>query len=572
MTTLPIAGQTNKKVRPSDVIKDIAPGSISGVNILFINLPLRETAMPNNTPEGPLLLATNLRDNFGVNATIVDLNAYRIKDELAETRGLPNGRHLTHEESRNLIQKHIKVHGEPDIVALSGMITTLRWQEKVVNMVREMMPDVFIVSGNGLATELKLGLFNYIPELDAVSHSEGDDVIIKICLDAKTIKQQGMESAVNSGKLAPYYVGVINNKHRFLYAGDRPRNLDAYPFADLELLRQDVNGEPVLDWYINTPVWGMAANNSSAAPFSMTRSTTSVSSRGCPFACLYCYRGQQGERNWGVRSAEHVVREMIEHKDKYQIDFKGFPDDNFAVTIPRIEQLIPLLGSHKIGWGTHTRMDEGADPKRIEPMAKAGCKYIGFGAETAHPDALIAINKGGHTLSNGFEDIKVDGKVYGFPLSMTTAIRNCVDYDIHANCTWIIGLPEENLERLKQSVAFIKWQEEFCIENGIPSAAVNKQMFTLTWYPGTGIIKHEGVRKALTRVFGLTFQPSDNKLSPWDPVCDDAFYNYLIELDDATKVLKNEGEALNFGNMPQEKFLQAREHIDSGNIFDILEM
>ena len=109
-------------------------------------------------------------------------------------------------------------------------------------------------------------------------------------------------------------------------------------------------------------------------------------------------------------------------------------------------------------------------------------------------------------------------------------------------------------------------------ENEIPSASVNKQMFTLTWYPGTGMIKHERVRETLTRVFGLAFQPSTNKLSPWDPVCDDAFYNYLIELDDATKVLKNEGEALNFGNMSQDMFLQAREHIDSGNIFDILEM
>lgn len=572
MKNLPISGQ-KKKINPFDVIQNITHQDIECTNILFINLPLRETATPNTTPEGPLLMATNLRKNFGVNATIVDLNAYRIKDKIAESRGLPGGRHLTYDEAKALIQKHINHHGEPDIVALSGMITTLRWQKKISEITKELIPNTFLVSGNGLATELKLGLFNYIPELDAVAHSEGDDVIIKICYDAKTIKQKGMESALNSGKLEPYYVGFINGKHRFMYAGDRPKNLDSYPFADLDLLKQDVDGNPILEWYIKVPVWGMAANNSSAAPFTMERSTTSVSSRGCPFACAFCYRGQQGERNWGVRSAEHITKETLEHMQKYNVVFKGFSDDNFAVAIPRIEQLVPLLGPHNIKWGTHTRMDEGADQKRIKPMADAGCVYIGFGAETANADSLMAINKGGHTLTNGFENIKVGGKVYSFPLSMTQSIRNCIDYGIHANCTWIMGLPGEDLERLKYSVAFIKWQEELYAKHGIPSEAVNKKIFTLTWYPGTGIIKYESVREKLSKTFGITFKPSASKLAPYEPVCDDAFYQYILELDDATKVLHGQNdEVLNFGEMPEEQFLQAREYVDSGNLFSILEM
>lgn len=568
---LPITTPT-KNIRPDKIAGDIDRNALGGLNILFVNLPLRETAAPNTTPEGPLLMATNLRNNFGVNASIIDLNAYRIRDELAQGRGLPGGRHLTREEAEALIKKHITAHGEPTVIALSGMITTLRWQKTVAEIVRSFLPDVFLVSGNGLATELKLGLFNYIPELDAVAHSEGDDVIVKICSDANLIKERGMASAINSGKLAPYYLGIISGKHRFMYAGNRPNDLDAYPFADLDLLKQDVNGNPILEWYLNTPAWGGGANNSSATPFTMNRSTTSVSSRGCPFACAFCFRGSQGERNWGVRSAEHIYNEVLDHNSKYNIDFKGFPDDNFAVAIPRIKKMIPLLGPLQMRWGTHTRMDEGADAERIRPMAEAGCVYIGFGAESANADSLVAINKGGHTLSNGFEDIKVNGRIYSFPLSMTMAIRNCIEYGIHANCTWIMGLPGENLERLQYSVAFIKWQEELYAKHGISAEAVNKQMFTLTWYPGTGMIAYESVRSRLNEVFGLTFKPSASKQSPFDPVCDEAFYTYLIELDDATKVLKGGAEVLNFGEMSQDSFLEARSHIDSGNIFKILEM
>ena len=428
-------------VHPADIVRDVKSADLKGVKIVFINMPLRETAVPNTTPEGPLLMATNLIKNYGVFATIIDLNAYRIKDTGPETLSLPNGRHLTLVETEALIKRHFEIYGEPDIVAFSGMITTLRWQENVATIIRKVSPNVFLVSGGGLATDLKTGLFGYVSELDAIAHSEGDDTIVKICYDAQTIKKHGLFNSIASGKLRPYYVGELLNKHRFVYAGDRPQNLDTLPFADLSLLEKDVNNYQILNMYLRNAVWGVAANNSSATPFTMTLSATSVSSRGCPFACNYCDRRAQGERNWGVRSAEHIHCQLIAYLERYGIDLMGLRDDNFAVAIPRIEKMVPLLGPLGIPWGTHTRMDEGADPKRIKPMAQAGCKYIGFGPESANAKDLVSINKGGHTLSNGFEDCKVFDKTYSFPKSMTVATRNCLEFGFHANCTWIMGIP-----------------------------------------------------------------------------------------------------------------------------------
>ncbi len=560
-------------IHPEEIVKGITATEIEGARIVFINMPLRQSAQPTTTPEGPLLMATNLIRNYGVNASIIDLNVYR-----------NNGQYISYEETFRLIQDHVRFHGEPHVVAFSGIITTLRWQEAVAKMIRKIMPEAFLVSGNGLATELKLGLFNFIPELDGVAHSEGDDIILKIVYDAKIIKERGIKSAIASGKLAPYYLGEINGKHRFMYAGDRPNNLDGLPFADLELIREDVHGYQILRRYLDTPVWGAGANNSSATSFTMNQSTTSVSSRGCPYGCKYCYRGAQGERDWGIRSAKHIAQEIIRNIELYGVDFHGYPDDNFAVTVARIRDLVPLLKPLGIRWGTHTRLDEAGglvpraggkgefgfeDPLRVKLMAEAGCIYIGFGPESAHPRTLEALGKGGFTLKAGLVTTKVNGITYDFPKAMLCGIKHSMEVGIHSNCTWILASPTETLVELKQTVAFMKWQEEYYQTLGVSRDAVNKRMFTLTWYPGTEMIRHPKVHTELSRVFGLKFDPIT-----FEPVCDENFHRYCLELDDATKVLENPetGEPLNFGDMPTEQFLQAREYVDTGQTFKILDM
>jgi len=566
---------------PADIIQDISEKDLKGMKALFINMPLRESAVPNTTPQGPLLLATNLRDTYGVDVSVVDLNGYRIKDELADKRGLEHGRHLTQTETFNLLEAHIKKYGEPDFVALSGKITTLKWQEVVVEMVRAMLPDTFIVSGNGLATELKTGLFNYIPELDAVAHSEGDDVIVKVAYDAKLIKDKGMEKAIQSGGLKPYYLGEISGKHRFMYEGNRPKDLNAIPFADLDLLKEDVFGYQMLEYYIGNPVWGKAANNSSATSFEMKRSTGFVSSRGCPFQCSYCHRGSQGERNYGIRTAENLAEEFKLHIDKYKVDFIGMSDDNFAVNYQRCMDIVPHLRPLNMRWGTHLRLDEAAglrpskdgekifeSPKRIDAMSEAGCQYIGFGAESASPKVLTAMQKGGFILKNGTTPIKVDGKTYEFPLTMIEGIKNCEYAGIHANCTWILGYTHETLDELKMSVAFIKWQNEFYKSVGKTEDSLNCRMFCATAYPGTAMCHDPKVKQALTEVFKLNFDEKGNT------ICDENLHKYILELDDATKLLTNPetGQPLNYSDMPDDVFIKCRELVDSGRTFEILNL
>lgn len=556
------------KIPPSTLVSELGTNALKGVHVCFINMPLRESARPNTPPQGPGLMAARLRQ-YGATPTIIDINAYRINDTFSQNQGLKNGRHLNHEEAEKLILAHFEKHGEPDVIGLSGKITTLKWQQWVAQFCKKITPDAFIISGGGLATEFKSGLFNWIPELDAVGHSEGDDIIL-LCANDVNLSQKDRRRMTHS----PSYIGEIDGKHRFVYAGDRPHNLDVLPFAAWDLLEADVFGNPLLEWYIKTPVWGLAANNSSAANFVTHRSLTTVSSRGCPHACSFCYRGAQGERNWGIRSPQNLREEAEWLIKTYGVDFIGFPDDNFAVDWKRCAALPKAFEGLEFRWGTHTRLDE-CTMNRIVPMAESGCIYIGVGAESAAKATLYRMKKGGHIIKHrGVERMTKVGD-YEFPTMMMEGIQNCREVGIHVNATWMMAYPGETLDDLKTSVAFIKWQEALYTqglahgseEHDLALRSINRMMFTATAYPGTDMFQDPKVQELLRVHFGLSFDPLGH------PVCDSAMEWYVRELDDATKVLHGEnGAPLNFSAMPEDVFLEARAYIDAGRIEQVLNM
>ncbi len=570
LNVLASAGSRCDRPNPSKRVAELPFDALKGLKVLFVNMPLRESAKPNNAPLGPGLLAARAR-NYGVQVSLLDLNAYRVKDEV--TGDKPNGRWLTYEETNSLLERHINRHGEPDIIALSGMITTLRWQQFVVQACRRLVPNAFIISGGGLATDVKAGLFNWIPELDAVVRSEGDDIMLllaKDVLETKIYRRRGMSHLSEC-------LGEINGRVRFLYEGNRPTDLDLLPVPAWDLLHRDVDGNPILEWYIGVPIWGLEANNSSATSFRMNRSMNTVATWGCPYACKFCHRGAAGSRLYDLRSPEKLAEEALWLKRDYRIDFLGFVDDNFAVNTQHIaalpEAFAPLDG---LRWGTHTRLDEAAD-KRIFDMAAAGCVYIGFGAESASARVLEAMGKGGFILrpkgSQTNQLVRING--FDFPFTMAKGIENSRAAGIHANCTWIMAYPGETLENLKTTVAFILWQVEKAVTSLIPGtpeyemakASVNRRLFVATAYPGTEMFHAPKVQQLLRSNFGLSFDALG------EPVADERLRDYIIELDDATKVMHDRsGRPLNFGDMPENQFLEARGYVESGQIEKILDM
>lgn len=87
MKTISIkSGSAQRKHPGTRVLEELTYTSLQGVHVCFINMPLRERAVPNVPPQGPALMAARCRQ-YGAQVSIIDLNAYRIKDALLQSEG-----------------------------------------------------------------------------------------------------------------------------------------------------------------------------------------------------------------------------------------------------------------------------------------------------------------------------------------------------------------------------------------------------------------------------------------------------------------------------------------------------
>jgi len=137
----------------------------------------------------------------------------------------------------------------------------------------------------------------------------------------------------------------------------------------------------------------------------LTPYTTVVTSRSCPFKCIYCvpssltfakeieFRSHSGRKPpVGFRSPENVEKEiaMLASQGYKAI---GFMDDNFIWNEERTAAMCDIMKRYGMVWGCQARVDAITEP--IARMLKEGnCMYVDLGVESFNDDILEYIHKG----------------------------------------------------------------------------------------------------------------------------------------------------------------------------------
>ncbi|MHC4487648.1 MAG: B12-binding domain-containing radical SAM protein [Planctomycetota bacterium] len=166
---------------------------------------------------------------------------------------------------------------------------------------------------------------------------------------------------------------------------------------------------------------------------------TIISSRGCPFRCIYCPVIYTIGNKWRCRSAVSVVDELEYWHTKGLRRFE-FGDDNFTLRNERVIEICDEIERRnltglKIGLGNGIRADK-VDQPLLKRMKEVGFSYVAFGVESASNKVLKALKKG-ETIETIEEAIKAACEV-GLPVELF----------------FLLGAPTETEQDVEESVRF----------------------------------------------------------------------------------------------------------------------
>jgi len=168
--------------------------------------------------------------------------------------------------------------------------------------------------------------------------------------------------------------------------------------------------------------------------------TTMQTSRGCPYPCSYycAYPLVQGKK-WRARSPEHVVWEIEDIINNYQIKKILFRDATFTLDKLRVKKICDLIiqKNLKFEWWCETRVDC-LDAELMQRMKRTGCLGMNIGVETGDPEVMETQAKVGMTLEK-LKSIRETAQKLGLKLHFLL----------------MIGLPDETKVSLYETYKLI---------------------------------------------------------------------------------------------------------------------
>ncbi|MBA7695510.1 hypothetical protein ES703_104138 [subsurface metagenome] len=164
-----------------------------------------------------------------------------------------------------------------------------------------------------------------------------------------------------------------------------------------------------------------------------------ITSRGCPYRCIFCYNNW-----WGTpvryHSPERVVEELNQLVKVYGAKAFYFHDDTFTANKKRVQKICELMISNGLSgfpWSAWTRADL-VDLELLKIMKKAGCVKLDFGFESGSQRILNVIKKETTVGQN------------------RKTIELCKKVGIWLTGSFMIGNPSETIEEIGMTEQFIE--------------------------------------------------------------------------------------------------------------------
>lgn len=176
---------------------------------------------------------------------------------------------------------------------------------------------------------------------------------------------------------------------------------------------------------------------SATVPIKGKRPAVIQTSRGCPHQCTFCGGHVVHGRKVLMREPENVVREIKILRSAYGVDEIWIQDDNFLHDRERAMAILNRLHllSVNVRFPNGIRC-ENVDREIVSIMKLAGVYFVGIGIESGSQRVLREVKKG----------LRLD--------TVRRAVELFHRYGIMTSGFFIVGLPPEREENVKESISF----------------------------------------------------------------------------------------------------------------------
>ena len=288
----------------------------------------------------------------------------------------------------------------PDVVGISAMTDEIGRAHQVAEVVKKRLPNVFIVVGGCHATALALQTLQEFPAFDAAVAGEGERVLpemVERLRRAGPASLDGLKGVAWRNGCTPVFNGPMD---RML------EDLDALP----------------------VPAWQL---------FPTTRIYPLITSRGCPFRCVFCQRAM-GERV-RFRSADSVLEELTMVVERFHANDVRVRDETFALSKIRVHEICEGIRrrglNKKFHWWAQSHCNV-VDRVILREMREAGCRTIGFGIESGNEGILASMGK--NTTKDRIRRAIADAKAVG----------------LRVGTYFILGHPGETRATIEDTIRF----------------------------------------------------------------------------------------------------------------------
>jgi len=350
---------------------------------------------------------------------------------------------LSYEEIGDKIKKY-----SPEIVGISAPFTSQAdCALKIANVVKNVDKDITTIIGGAHASVRPEDCLSN-PNVDYVVIGEGEHTVLEL-----VEKIQTNPDAVNNIKGIAYKNNAIVVK-----TPARPfiEDLDSIPFPARHLLPMQSYFEAAKN----------VRSSRSISTFNK-RWATVITSRGCPFGCIFCSIHTVMGRKWRARSPENVVDEIEHLVNEYRVQHLDIEDDNLTLDKKRAEKIFDLMMERglDIEWSTPNgvRADT-LDENLIIKMKKSGCKRIIVAPESGNQQVIDNIIKKKINLNKVEEVVKL-----------------CKKHKLLVESFFVIGFPGETKENIRETIEYEKKLRKL----GVDDCAT----YIATPFYGTGLYK-----------------------------------------------------------------------------------